>query len=247
VAATGTAGAAGAAGAAAQPTVPPPDQSRQVQVAAVAVAQGFAAAQLIVPPAMAKQLGLGAAPAAVLASNSRPPTDHEQQVTRGALHQLDAGLSVDVETGYHNPSIWLLYALIGAAAIIAVGAATIATALANVDGRPDLITLGAVGASPRTRRVLSMSRAAVIAGVGTVLGTVAGFVPAIAWVHALHRSPSLGIAGGGYVIGLPSSPSLRLVVPWLPIATVVVAIPVLAALIAATFTRSRLPSELPAD
>ena len=42
----------------------------------------------------------------------------------------------------------------------------------------DLATLAAVGASPGLRRLLSGSQSVVTAGLGTVLGTVAGLVPA---------------------------------------------------------------------
>jgi putative ABC transport system permease protein len=128
--------------------------------------------------------------------------------------------------------------MIGAAAIIALGAASTATALANADGRDDLVTLGAVGASPRTRRVMSMSRAGVIAGLGCAVGVVAGFVPAYAWA----RGDRVALAGNG-----GAQVSLRFVVPWSPILLALFGIPAIAALLAGAVTRSRLPSERHAE
>ena len=83
-------------------------------------------------------------------------------------------------------------------------AALIATALANIDSRADLVLLAAIGAGPRTRRVLSLSRAAVIAGHGRCIGTAAGLLPAHAWVHS----------GGAPVV-----------IPWPAVVPLVVGIP----------------------
>ena len=87
-----------------------------------------------------------------------------------------------------------------------------------------------------------------------MLGTAAGFVPAIAWVRA-QRLPSgsgsayySGGGGGGTVYAVDTLPAqLRLVVPWLPTVAVLIGIPVLAAVLAGAFSRSRLPSERPAE
>jgi putative ABC transport system permease protein len=167
----------------------------------------------------------------VLATTTRPPTDHEMQAVRGRLQTLSAHSYVDEETGYHNPSQWALYLMVGIASIIALGAASIATALANTDGREDLVTLGAVGASPRTRRTMSMSRAGVVAGLGCLIGVAAGFVPAYAWTR-----------GDRAQLGSDNAP-LHFIVPWPPILLALIGVPVIAALLAGVVTRSRLPSE----
>jgi putative ABC transport system permease protein len=67
-----------------------------------------------------------------------------------------------------------------------------------------------------------MSRAAVIAGLGCVIGTVAGLAPASAWVRSNQAA---------------------VVVPWPAVALLVVGIPVVTALLAGVFTRAGLPSE----
>ncbi len=227
----------GSAGAAAKVT------SHRVTVGAVAVSAGYPATQLIVPPSVAARLGVVPTALGVFARDRRRPTGAEQRRARGKLAAIDPSSYLYVETGYHDDRAWMKYALVGVAAVIAVGAAVIATALADVDGRTDLVTLGAVGADPRTRRVLSLSRAAVIAGIGAALGTAAGFVPAIAWVRA-SRVPAVGTAEyPGAVLGA----QLHLVVPWSALAAALIGIPLLAAVVAGAFSRSRLPSERPAD
>jgi putative ABC transport system permease protein len=227
-------------------------KAKHITVPAVVVSDGYPAVQLIVPPSVAAKLGVTPQPIGVFARDTRAPSDQEKQALAGQLNAIDPDLYHYIESGYHDDRAWMMYGLVGAAALIAVGAAVIATALADVDGRADLVTLGAVGAAPRTRRVLSLSRAGVIAGIGAVLGTAAGFVPAIAWVRA-QRLPSgsgsvyySGGGGGGTVYAVDTLPAqLRLVVPWLPTVAVLIGIPLLAAVLAGAFSRSRLPSERP--
>lgn len=64
--------------------------------------------------------------------------------------------------------------------------------LAAADGRADLSTLAAVGASPGVRRLLAGSQSLVTAGLGTLLGTVAGLVPAVGLIRALNAPDSTG-------------------------------------------------------
>lgn len=157
-----------------------------------------------------------------LLSTSRQPTTAEQDRARSDLVKYDAGLIV--ERGYHVER-WNygLLALAGAAALITLGATAIATALSAADSRPDLVTLAAVGAGPRLRRRFAAAQATTVAVLGTLLGTVAGLLPAWAIVHAYG--------------------AMSFVVPWQTIGIVVLGVPVLAAIVTGTLTRSRLPSE----
>ena len=61
-----------------------------------------------------------------------------------------------------------------------LGGTLTATFLALSDARPDLATLSAVGASPRTRRGVAAAYAVVVGLVGAVLGAAVGFIPGIA-------------------------------------------------------------------
>jgi putative ABC transport system permease protein len=225
---------------------PAASKAKHLTVPAVVVSDGYPAVQLIVPPAVAAKLGVTPQDLGVFARDTRAPTDREKQALAGKLNAIDPGLYHYIESGYHDDRAWMMYGLVGVAALIAVGAAVIATALADVDGRADLVTLGAVGAAPRTRRVLSLSRAGVIAGIGAVLGTAAGFVPAVAWVRATRLPQAVYDSAGGYY-AQPLPAQLHLVVPWLPTVAILFGIPLLAALLAGAFSRSRLPSERPAS
>ncbi|MFN8074734.1 MAG: ABC transporter permease [Kineosporiaceae bacterium] len=114
-----------------------------------------------------------------------------------------------------------------------------ATALALAEGHADAATLAAVGASPRTRRLLAAGQSLVVAGLGSLLGLVAGLItgwaicrqmagsrPGVAWYEV--RSPGSG--GREWTLD----------VPWLWILAVVVGLPVVVSLIVAAVTRSRL-------
>ncbi|MDT4893118.1 MAG: putative transport system permease protein [Pseudonocardiales bacterium] len=211
----------------------PLTSANSLQLPATIVTDGFAPAGVILPPSAVTRLGVPSA-VGVTATTTRPPTDRELQAARGAVQQIDPTLRLDIETGFHDSSAGALYALVGVAALIALGAASIATALANADGRDDLVTLAAVGAAPRTRRLISLSRAGVIAGLGCLIGVAAGFVPAYAWQRAVHSS---GPNGGGLDL------SMHFVVPWPPILLALVGVPLVTSAIAGLATRSRLPSE----
>ena len=96
---------------------------------------------------------------------------------------MEAYLSV--ERGYDSEYGLGLLALVAGAGVITLGAAGIATGLAQADARADHATLAAVGAAPRLRRTLAAAQALSISGLGTALGVAAGFVPAVALIAAL--------------------------------------------------------------
>ena len=70
------------------------------------------------------------------------------------------------------------------------------------------------------------------AGLGTVLGTVAGLIPAYGLIRAFNEPDSTG-----YVSAVP----FPFVVPWMLLGVTALAVPLLAALAAVLLTRSRLP------
>ena len=100
-----------------------------------------------------------------------------------------------------------------------LGGTLTATFLALSDARPDLATLSAVGASPRTRRGVASSYALVVGLVGALLGAAVGFIPGIAVTLPADRR--------GWTPTTPApSPGHYLDIPWLLIgALVLVAAP----------------------
>lgn len=121
------------------------------------------------------------------------------------------------------------------AGVVTVGAAAITTGLAKADAEADLTTLSAVGAPPGVRRSLSGFQCLVVALTGVLLGTVAGVVPAVALrlidlreaMRAMREQPM-------------DSAYTPIVLPWETIGLLAVVVPVLAGLLAAGLTRSRL-------
>lgn len=219
--------------------------SQRVTVRALVLSGGFHAADVVIPPAVEMRLtGLAPRTTGVLAQLSAPPTNAQKQATNASLAALQPYLPLQIETGFQDNTRLAIDLIVVAAAVVALGAAGVATALANVDGREDLITLGAVGASPRVRRLVSMSRALVIAGLGCLIGTAAAFVPAVAWIS---RQANQTVADYRTAGARLTGPQLHLVVPWLQIGLVAVGVPIVAALVAGVFTRSRLPSERRSD
>ncbi|GLX02469.1 FtsX-like permease family protein [Microtetraspora sp. NBRC 16547] len=136
-----------------------------------------------------------------------------------------------------TPPALLVYAI--ATGVIVLGATFTATALAAADSRRDLDTLSATGARPRTRRAVVAGQAAFIAGLGVPAGLVAGLAPGAAL--ATRTAIQLGglppdMALNGY--RLPPL-EIGVTVPWLTFAVVAVGLPLVAALVAGAFARTR--------
>ncbi|WP_018638228.1 ABC transporter permease [Parafrankia elaeagni] len=183
---------------------------------------------LVLSPAAARDLGLRSAPTQIVASTDRTPTQTEVERLQAAAENLGLGYPV-VERGYVSEFGIGLLALAAGAGLITLSATVITVGLAAVDGRADLATLAAVGASPGLRRRLAASQAGVVAGLGTVLGGIAGFLPGAATVLMMRQGD--GVDG----------PPWRLVIPWETLLIVTVAVPLLAIAAGWLFTRARLP------
>ena len=106
-------------------------------------------------------------------------------------------------------------------------------------GTPDLATLSAVGAAPRSRRGVAASYALVVGFVGAVLGALVGFIPGVAITYPLTSNSSYFASETG-VVGTPGTGPF-LDIPWLLILGLVVALPLLTAMIVGLTARSRLP------
>jgi putative ABC transport system permease protein len=133
----------------------------------------------------------------------------------------DRGAYPFLDTGPSDPSrILLVIAGIAAAFVTLVGVA-ISVALSAAEGKADLATLAAVGAPPRRRRSLAAAQALLVGGLGCATGLLLGV-----FVSYTLRA----------TIGAPG-----FVVPWRNLLVVGVVVPLVAMLIAAVFTPSRLP------
>jgi putative ABC transport system permease protein len=159
-------------------------------------------------------------------------TDEERHVSEALVGQTN-NASFYVERGYTADSatriLLLILGVLGG--VLMLGGTLTATFLALSDARPDLATLSAVGASPRTRRGVAAAYALVIGFVGAVLGAAVGFIPGIAISYPLTSRYGSTDAG----------PSHYLAIPWMLILTLVVALPLLTALLVGLAARSKLP------
>ncbi|GAA1792718.1 hypothetical protein GCM10009682_13280 [Luedemannella flava] len=189
---------------------------------------------LIVSPQFAARTTAKIVPYALVAVGRRAPTVAEEDAAGSAVREADSRLYLVVEhgaSGNGDPTLLILAVIAG---VVALGAAGVATGLAAADGRADLSTLAAVGASPGLRRLLSLSQSGVIAGLGAVLGVAAGTGVATAVLFALNRV---------YAERWPSPAPFPITVPWANVAILAIAIPAVAMLGAGLLTRSRLPIE----
>lgn len=193
---------------------------------------GFGA---VVGPGALTGHGLAAKPGMMLIATTRMPTTAEVDAFNEAALDVNSISWVFYEAGPGHPDTDLgLIVLALASAIVTLAATAVVTGLAAADGRADLTTLAAVGASPRVRRFMSLSQSGVIAGLGTVLGLVAGAAGAYAMIFAINRSM--------LDQRWPNIVTLPMATPWLMMTGALV-VPVIAMLGAGLLTRSRLPIE----
>jgi putative ABC transport system permease protein len=199
-----------------------PGGTRSVRLPAVHVpldGRGYVSGWL--SPAAAAKVGVPVGTDGTIVQYDVPPDDDtEEAITAALVEQGEQGF-FRVERGYRDGYGVGLLALLLGSAVITLGAAGVATGLAQADGRADQSTLAAVGAEPRLRRRLTAFQAAVVAGLGALLGTGSGFVPTVAYIYA--------------------DTELRFVAPWTNLVLIAVVVPAVAAVAAGLLTRSRLP------
>ncbi|MEU6784464.1 FtsX-like permease family protein [Nonomuraea angiospora] len=138
-----------------------------------------------------------------------------------------------VERGNAESRFVTLLVLLAAALVLVLGGTFAATGLAAADMRQDLDTLSAVGGTARVRRLVVAAQAAYISGLGVLVGLVAGTVSGLTLTWPLTRR-------GQGTMELFNPGATTIAVPWLFLAGVVVGLPLLAALTAGLFTRTRL-------
>jgi putative ABC transport system permease protein len=225
--------AADGSGPVAAPPMPDSDDNLPtIKVPGYLLTTGIATMPTVVPLSVVAKVGLASQPDRLVATTSRLPTQAEEDRLALALEPL--GAYSNVERGAPSetdPRLWLLVA---AAVAITIGAAGVGTGLAAADGRADLSTLAAVGASPTVRRGLSISQSGVIAVLGSGLGVAAGLGAAIAVISSLNLR---------FADQWPGGDPLPLVVPWLSLLIALVITPAVAIGGAGLLTRSRLPIE----
>ncbi len=195
---------------------------------------------LVLPPSAAKAAGIATAPFGAFFSLEKAATTEQRQRLDGEIDRTGADVRVRIERGYQEQSTIGMLALAVFAALVTIGAAGIATGLAQADSEADLKTLAAVGAAPRVRRTLSGFQCGVVALMGVVLGSAAGILPAVGLrltqereqQSLLLRSIEMGYSSPDQPLYVP------IAVPWETLAGLLVLVPLGAALLAAVVTKS---------
>nr|WSZ97152.1 ABC transporter permease [Streptomyces sp. NBC_00857] len=194
---------------------------------------------MIVSPATVKAAGIDTFPVGAYFSTASTPTSTQKQQLDSDLAATGAAVNLHIENGYTSESDIVLLALTVFAGLVTIGAAGIATGLAQADAEADLRTLAAVGAPARVRRTLSGFQCAVVAAMGVVLGSAAGVLPSIGLRLAERRNAlRLHEEAFGQGVGSDMLPHVPIVIPWGTLALLLIAVPLGAAILAALVTRS---------
>ncbi|MDH6135114.1 putative ABC transport system permease protein [Kitasatospora sp. MAA4] len=207
----------------------PEPPSHEVTADAVLVPMATPAAQAFLPPATATALGLTTSDGgSAWLPASMPSSGAEQRATAAVAKSGGDHWNFQIERGFRPTHTLIVLGLTAFAALVALGAAGIATGLASADSQQDLTTLAAIGAAPRIRRTLSGLQCGVIAAMGAVLGTICGVVPAVALRKVVAMT------------GFQQPAHAVIAFPWLTMGLTLVGLPVLAAVLAALLTRSKI-------
>jgi putative ABC transport system permease protein len=141
-----------------------------------------------------------------------------------ALNSAWQGLGGADRDRWSGPSFWyeagptdsqgiVRVLVLAFAAAVTIGATAVAIGLARSDGRRDDEVLDAVGAAPVLRRRVSAWQAAILAGVGAVVGTLLGLLP----IRALTLRFTAGPVGATHMPFVPDWPVLALLAIGLPL------------------------------
>ncbi|WP_374977474.1 ABC transporter permease [Microbacterium trichothecenolyticum] len=175
--------------------------------------------QIIIAPETAAALGVTLQPNAIVATYEEPlPTATVDKLTGQTVDlrvSAEAGLYAHVETGPApiDPWLWLITAV---AVALVVAAAAVSLGLARFERRPDDATLTAIGGGRLLRRNVNAWQAAIIVGVGAVIGTATGALSVWGYAKAnpqsylLADTPWLWLAVLGFAL-----PTAVTVAAWL--------------------------------
>lgn len=197
--------------------------------------------ELVLPPSAAKSAGIASIPFGSYFTLDGDASSEQRQRLDGTLDKLGLDTNVRIEKGYEGDDSLVMLTLTIFAGLVTIGAAGIATGLAQADAEGDLKTLAAVGAPPRVRRTLSGFQCGVVALMGVILGSAAGILPAVGLRFTERRAAAEMIRSGiesGYSAASEAVPYIPIAVPWTTLAGLLIVVPVGAALLAALVTRS---------
>ncbi len=195
----------------------------------------MAPAQAVVSPQVADRLKLDPANVGLVVEG--PISAAAEADIQEAAGAVSPNAHIYVERGYQgdDEAAIVLAVLAAVGAVLMLGGTLTATSLALSDAQPDLATLAAIGAAPRTRRAVAAAYAGTIGLVGALLGAAVGFIPGIAVTYPLTSVTWMKVDAEGRPL-----PDHFLDIPWLLLGGIVVLLPLLTALLVGLTVRSRL-------
>lgn len=158
--------------------IPDPDAVIAVPAQAVEV-RGQTAYGVLLSPAAAERAGIATAVTTVVAVFDEVQAEgvYDRIIADAENTSLgEAGVNAWVERGPQPADPWL-WLIAGATIVLVIGAGAVCLGLARFERRPDDATLTAVGGSRGVRRRINAWQAAIIVGIGSVVGTIAGQIP----------------------------------------------------------------------
>lgn len=136
--------------------------------------------QVMISPETAASLGIEATASSLVATYDEPlpqaTVDRLNLEAQSVRLPDGAHLWLTTERGPEPVAPWL-WLIVGVAAVLVIGASAVVLGLARFERRPDDATLTAVGGSRGLRRRINAWQAAIIVGIGAVVGTFSGLIP----------------------------------------------------------------------
>lgn len=143
----------------------------------------------------------------------------------------DDDIYLNTERGFESELGTIVAVLLGIFVLLLLVITLTSTALTLAEQENDQATLAALGSGRGTRRVMAAAQAFTLCLIGAALGVAVGIVPGIALAHPL-TAQSWNPLTGESIMGDPV-----LVLPWLVLLGFVVAVPAVAAGLAAAGIR----------
>lgn len=157
------------------------DPVRSERIDAIVVDAPRQPVMIAISPGTAQRLGMAPQPERVVASVGAALTTQTRDRMQSQAQMLSGSaftLAPSVVEGPPSDAAWMI-PLLGAVAVLVLGASAVALGLARFERRPDDATLAAVGATPSLRRRIGFWQGLIIAGLGTIAGAAAGILPPI--------------------------------------------------------------------
>lgn len=159
--------------------VPLPEEELAIAGRAVDTGAG-SIFQVMISPETAESLGIRSTPSSLVATYDEPlpqaTLDRLNLEAQSVRLPEGAYLWLASERGPDPVAPWL-WLIVAVAGVLVVGASAVVLGLARFERRPDDATLTAVGGPRRLRRGINAWQAAIIVGIGAVVGTIAGLIP----------------------------------------------------------------------